>query len=251
MEQYKKGIVCFLDILGTKNTNNFDMKYKIHKIWHTETHKVEKRENLPGRSRALKRKVYSFSDCAYFTYEFKDGNCSSPKNYKRILRVLTTLLVPIQLIMLEGFLVRGGITCGDYFVDELGIFGPAIELAYVLESSYAIYPRIIIDDYFGNILFDIQKKMYFKNFIIKDHDFYFINPFYRIGEYNKLGTTKFTRKIFFDKLESQANKMLNNNKNEKVKVKWRWISELIKKEHKLEESKRSNIPHHRTVPDPS
>jgi hypothetical protein len=47
----------------------------------------------------------------------------------------------------QGVLVRGGICLGDLIVtvgNDL-VFGPALVRSYKLESQYAIYPRIIID----------------------------------------------------------------------------------------------------------
>ena len=45
-------------------------------------------------------------------------------------------------------MVRGGITIGNHFQNERLIFSPALIKAYKLESTQAIYPRILIDDSF-------------------------------------------------------------------------------------------------------
>ncbi len=44
----------------------------------------------------------------------------------------------------KGILIRGGIACGDIYMDEHEVFGPAFIDAYILESKHARYPRIIV-----------------------------------------------------------------------------------------------------------
>ena len=43
-------------------------------------------------------------------------------------------------------LLRGGITLGDLFIDDTFVWGAALLAAYNIESSIALYPRVIIDD---------------------------------------------------------------------------------------------------------
>lgn len=45
-----------------------------------------------------------------------------------------------------GYKPRGGVTKGQFFVDDTFVWGPALVDAYLLESKDAIYPRIIIDE---------------------------------------------------------------------------------------------------------
>lgn len=51
----------------------------------------------------------------------------------------------LQLNMwINNLLVRGGISCGNFFSDERMIWGNALLRAYKLEDQIAIYPRIIV-----------------------------------------------------------------------------------------------------------
>lgn len=44
----------------------------------------------------------------------------------------------------EGLLVRGGIAKGDFYGDDIMIWGNALVNAYEIESNIAIYPRIVV-----------------------------------------------------------------------------------------------------------
>jgi hypothetical protein len=44
-----------------------------------------------------------------------------------------------------GWLLRGGITIGDFYINDTIVWGPALIRAYNLEHEMANYPRIIID----------------------------------------------------------------------------------------------------------
>lgn len=55
-------------------------------------------------------------------------------------------LVHLQFAMLRhGHLIRGGMTIGDVYIDDTMVFGPAIVRAHMLETDFAVYPRIVID----------------------------------------------------------------------------------------------------------
>ena len=49
-------------------------------------------------------------------------------------------------LSLEGLFVRGGVSVGDFYMNEDIVFGPALLDAHNTESKLACYPRIILDD---------------------------------------------------------------------------------------------------------
>ena len=49
-------------------------------------------------------------------------------------------------LSLEGLFVRGGVSVGDFYINEDIVFGPALLDAHNTESKLACYPRIILDD---------------------------------------------------------------------------------------------------------
>ena len=58
--------------------------------------------------------------------------------------ILDLIHVQIELAN-RGIFVRGGLTVGDMYQDRDILFGPAMVRAYDLETSFANYPRIVID----------------------------------------------------------------------------------------------------------
>lgn len=226
---YEKGLVCFVDILGTRSVKDFQIKHLLHTIWHNEAHNVEKREKSHPH-RTMCRKVYTFSDCAYFTYKFKNEVDDERRKPERLFEALTTILAPVQLIMSHGFLVRGGVCYDNFFSDHLGLFGPAVEKSYILESEKAVYPRIILEENIGKILFDLQVHHEFQKFIYRDSEFYYLNSFYNIANSNYFGNISFDRESFFAKLNESYESIMKNNTNDSIKKKWEWIHSEIKKE---------------------
>ncbi len=72
-----------------------------------------------------------------------------------------------------GWLLRGGITIGDLFIDDVMVWGNALLRAYELEDKIAIYPRVIIDD---KVIEYISQEDRTYDFIRYDNDgFAFLN----------------------------------------------------------------------------
>jgi hypothetical protein len=66
---------------------------------------------------------------------------------------LITTLAAFQLAALaDGFLIRGGLTVGAIYHDNVSVFGPGLNRAYELESQIAQVPRIIVDDQIRDIV---------------------------------------------------------------------------------------------------
>ncbi|WP_063650556.1 hypothetical protein [Aliivibrio fischeri] len=63
---------------------------------------------------------------------------------------------------LNGYFVRGGISIGKLFIDDLTIFGPALLDSYHLESKVANDPKVIISGEFLGV--------------IRGHTHYYANP---------------------------------------------------------------------------
>lgn len=75
-----------------------------------------------------------------------------------------------------GWLVRGGISRGDFYIDETMVWGQALLKSYELENNIAIYPRIVID---SNIISELQKSEELAGYISQDFDnMYFLNYLY-------------------------------------------------------------------------
>lgn len=143
---YSKYLVIFVDILGSQNRTDFQETYKINKIFHEE---LEKNEKNDMEHTVYFRKIYSFSDCAYIFYGFKDGISDERKVVDELFKVALCNCEPIFLRFIkERILFRGGIAYGDAYVDPCRsmFFGDAVNKAYKIESEIAIHPRIVIED---------------------------------------------------------------------------------------------------------
>jgi hypothetical protein len=66
-----------------------------------------------------------------------------------------------------GWLVRGGITIGELFIDNLMVWGSALLRAYELESHIAIYPRIVIDQF---VLPELENNKKVTDYLSSDFD---------------------------------------------------------------------------------
>lgn len=133
-----KYVVAFIDVLGAKNMIKND---------------VDKSLNIVHE--AYKRSVDFFEK--YFTktpfavHIFSDNiviGCQVPKDnlLLRRFRAVNIMAAMVQgNFMFLGKLVRGGIAYGDFYKDDLMVWGNALVKAYELESTMAFYPRIIVD----------------------------------------------------------------------------------------------------------
>lgn len=144
---FSKYLVIFVDILGSQNRTDFHETYKINKIFHEE---LEKNQGYDLEHTAYFRKIYTFSDCAYIFYGFKEGIPDERKIEDELFKVALCNCEPIFLRFIkERILFRGGISYGDAYVDPCKsmFFGCAVNNAYKLESTVALHPRIVIDSF--------------------------------------------------------------------------------------------------------
>ena len=61
-------------------------------------------------------------------------------------KILETIAWICNHFLRSGYKPRGGITKGQFFMDDIFVWGSALVDAYLLESKEAIYPRILIDE---------------------------------------------------------------------------------------------------------
>lgn len=190
---YRKMVVIFVDLLGTKNNKRFEDKFLIHRLFHGEA-KTNEQRNLDHV--IYGRKVYSFSDCAYFFYYYKDGIEEHRKDDMKLIQIaMSNTAISLLRILNAGYLVRGGITFGDAYFDELGFFGPAVEEAYGLESSYADVPMIALSPQLGKKFYEWEEaetSMEIVNLLMtsrpmlveKEGNKYFLNIFYQLEAFS-------------------------------------------------------------------
>ena len=152
--KYKKGLVIFIDILGSQNQNNFNKLYEINNTFHTTLLANEKnnKEHI-----VYQRTIHTFSDCAYIIYDFKEG---VPPQKQKLGQLFEVALCNCEHLLLhflsKNFVFRGGVAYGDlyYEKDRSILFGPAVNEAYQLESKTAIYPRIALNNFVAETIIE-------------------------------------------------------------------------------------------------
>jgi hypothetical protein len=66
-----------------------------------------------------------------------------------------------------GWMLRGGITIGQLFIDEVMVWGEALVKAYFWEDKVAVYPRVILD---SNVVSEIIDDSILNEYMRKDFD---------------------------------------------------------------------------------
>lgn len=161
-------IVAYLDLLGVTTRMKTDKEYqiismnKLHNLY-TSSIQLSKEIAIEGYNE-IQFKI--FSDNIIITKRI------SKDPTKRMLDIKCVLNYVSHFACLSvgdgvGWLVRGGITIGELFIDDIMVWGNALLKAYDLENNIAIYPRIVVD---SEILHEINKDKALHEFIQQDFD---------------------------------------------------------------------------------
>lgn len=157
--------VAFLDLLGCRSIiekdtqdENLNNIYKIYKSW----------LGILGNHGSFKSiQVKIFSDNIVLAIKCKNSNA-----IELLLEAVSCL---VQHFLECGYKVRGGITKGKLYIDDILVWGKALVDAYELENDCAKTPRIVIDK---NLLVDISERtkslMIPQNKNYKDHKDYYV-----------------------------------------------------------------------------
>lgn len=140
----KKYVVAFLDFLGAsdkmKSSEESDsFLQQIKKIYNSTLSLVEAR-NKNSTINMTDIKVRIFSDNIVIAQE-----CVPPLDIQESLNILMFSSYIQANALLDGALIRGAITAGNFYIDDMMVYGEALVRAHELESKIAIYPRIVID----------------------------------------------------------------------------------------------------------
>ncbi len=113
-------------------------------------------------------------------------------------------------LLVEGILIRGGISIGTLYHSDKYIFGTAIISAYKLENEKAIYPRIIIDE---RLIQEISRRIEnkfeqsFKSYLtINGKKYYWVShDDYSMSEYSHYIQTDFDGVYYINYLQDNLN----------------------------------------------
>ncbi len=147
--------VAFIDILGFSqfiedydSGNNPAVLSELYNALHTATPLLQKSELNPVNpimkdwdwKKYLEIKL--FSDCICVSTPVEHPQYNSYQHFRFFYMYLSGY---INILMEKGFMLRGGLSMGSYYSDDLMIFSGALVKAYLLEKDHAKYPRILID----------------------------------------------------------------------------------------------------------
>lgn len=142
---YKRYAIAYMDILGTKEAieslNPKDLIRRFNNVFLIGK-AIVKNDIFSKNPKSAKVKIFSDNIC--IAVEIKD----SEKEHKK-LAWLASYCRDFQRHVLKNygnFLIRGGITLGDLYIDDTFVLGPGLIDAYKLESQKAKFPRIIVDE---------------------------------------------------------------------------------------------------------
>lgn len=167
-------IVAYLDILGI--AARMKEGHERQKIAMNKLH------NLYTFSMDISKKI-AMEGCSDIHFKIFSDNIIivkklSEQSDKRLLdiKILLNCVANFQCSAVKdsvGWLVRGGISIGELYMDETMVWGEALIKAYDLESNPAIYPRVLLDSsVLSYTLSDIELSEYTQ----QDFDsLYFLN----------------------------------------------------------------------------
>lgn len=165
-------IVVYLDILGAANRIGAeDGQLQMNKLYSLYAFSMRvTREIAIEENKDLKFKI--FSDNIVIA---KRLSCERRQRLRDIRSLLMCAghLQELAASSSVGWLLRGGITVGQLFVDDVMVWGDALLKAYDLESNVASYPRVIIDD---TVMVEIASEDVFDGYVRRDFDgLHFLN----------------------------------------------------------------------------
>lgn len=141
---YTERIVAFIDILGFKKLveRSLHSPEAAQRIYRALQLIYQRKEDNEATGFMGMQKygveVAVFSDSVVISY---------PVDYSGGLFFVLLDVIHLQLeLMGLGILIRGGIAIGPLYHNGQIVYGPAMNQAYLLESVYAVYPRIILDE---------------------------------------------------------------------------------------------------------
>lgn len=229
---YEERIVVFFDVLGWKShvRNAGDDPQKIgHLALIPKILRSEQILEAADTSSSVGTRITSFSDCCVLSIPYCE------ESLPNIIYGLSNTFVGCALM---GFLLRAGVTIGKVHHENDIVFGPAMNMAYELESK-GIYPRIIIDP---NILSLMNLKLH-PNMLSKDKIGSFVNlyewSFIKSANcQNPIPTERFlgvetnTAKTLFTCLHEALLKILDSASEDKHRERANWPYSKVRQQFK-------------------
>lgn len=225
--QQSQYIVAHIDFLGSKSKmksaeERDDFLQNLHRIYHG----IIKVINISQEHRDTKLEIRVFSDNILIAKKVEFGRpiFDEWQYISRIASIFQATALRYEL------LVRGAISIGNFYIDDVFVYGEALAKAYEMENHRAIYPRIIVDNsFFDRTLFTGEIRTIKDNTFFKDIDGEWCINFVDTAIPDSNQNPNFLLKI-----RTAISKMYAENKdNLRVRPKYYWLinkfNELVKK----------------------
>jgi len=138
---YKEVLLTYADLLGFRANLRLKNAEEVREALNAFREGTTPEEGFADRYEVS---YFNFSDLIVrATHVHSDANKSYAVGL--LFHELSDLAFAQAIMVGLGFLVRGAVTIGKVYSESNMIFGDALVRAYELESSLAVYPRIIID----------------------------------------------------------------------------------------------------------
>jgi len=139
-------IVAYLDLLGVATRMKVDtdiQKIAMNKLHNLYTFSMKLSKEIAVESyKDIQFKI--FSDNIIIVKKLSDQPAQRLLDIKCLLNCVSHFQCSVVGDSV-GWLVRGGISIGELYIDETMVWGEALLKAYDLENNVAIYPRILFD----------------------------------------------------------------------------------------------------------
>ncbi len=132
--------VAYLDILGGVNKIKADKDNKFLNLLNMLYVDVfNEAQGIFNEDKDIVVKI--FSDNILLAMQIEK---ESPEKEKKIQRLLNVVSNIYNEALRYGYLLRGGISEGEFFINEIFVYGNALLDVYKMESKIAIYPRVLV-----------------------------------------------------------------------------------------------------------
>lgn len=165
-------IVAYIDFLGmTNRIKGTDRLLVMNKLYNLYAFSIKLTKDIEiEENQDIRFKI--FSDNIIITKSLS----TETEQRKRDIRSLLMCAGYFQELTVSdsvGWLLRGGISMGQLFIDDVMVWGDALLKAYYFEDKIANYPRIIIDK---NVVDEITDNKQLNEYLRQDFDnLYFLN----------------------------------------------------------------------------
>lgn len=165
-------IVAYIDLLGVTNRiNSKDNQLAMNKLYNLYTFSVNLTKEIQIKeNKNIQFKI--FSDNIIIAKKLSTETNQRSQDIHSLL-MCAGHFQELSISDSVGWLLRGGISIGQLFIDDVMVWGEALLKSYYLEDKIANYPRIIIDK---NIVNEIMQNEVLHEYLRKDFDnLYFLN----------------------------------------------------------------------------